>query len=162
MSLFEEIGELYSLSWKLLNIGWDGVPVYSDDYSALSGRVFRLCNELYGKGCSGESDETQAFFYLSLLKGYRSTYCDDGDKLERIQFILDRCWELLPVLPASLLKVRLLAWCYSETYDDALAREARAIMDSWPADSLSAGQKEVMEELECFEENQYPWEEIDE
>lgn len=160
--LLERISELYSLSWELLHMGWDGTPVYSCDYSSLSGRIFRLCNELYVNGCSGESDETQALFYLSLLKGYRSTYCDDGEKQERIQFILDRCWELLPVLPASLLKVSLLAWCYSEIYDDDLAREAHAIMDDWPADSLTVEQREIREELECFEENQYPWEEIEE
>lgn len=98
---------------------------------------------------------------MSLLKGYVATFCDDGDKQDRIQSILDHCWEILEQLPASLLKVRLLVWCYSETYDEELARKAHVIINVWSTLKLTDEQKEVVEELKNFEENQYLWEEVD-
>ena len=160
--LSEKIQNLYSLSWKLIHLGLDGTPIYSCEFSRLNGEVFRLCNELYAEGCEYAAVEERAFFYLSLLKGYVATFCDDGDKQDRIQSILDRCWEILEQLPASLLKVRLLVWCYSETYDEELARKAHALIDTWNLSELTDEQEEVMEELKNFEENQYPWEKVEE
>lgn len=160
--LSEKIQNLYSLSWKLIHLGLDGAPIYSCEFSRLNGEVFRLCNELYVEGYEDAAVEERAFYYLSLLKGYVATFCDDGDKQDRIQSILDHCWEILEQLPASLLKVRLLVWCYSETYDEELARKAHAIIDTWNALELTDEQKEVVEELKSFEENQYSWEEVEE
>ena len=158
--LSEKIQNLYSLSWKLIHLGLDGTPIYSREFSRLNGEVFRFCNELYAGGCEDAAVEEQAFFYLSLLKGYVATFCDDGDKQDRIQSILDHCWEILEQPPASLLKVRLLAWCYSETYDEELARKAHVIINTWNTLGLTDEQKEVVDELKNFEENLYPFEEI--
>lgn len=53
--------------------------------------------------------------------GYNATLYNNGDKEERIQHILDRCWDVLEHLPASLLKVQLLVYCYGEVFDEELA-----------------------------------------
>ena len=75
---------------------------------------------------------------------------------------MDRSWEVLPELSPSLLKVRLLTYCYSELYDESLAREAHTIIDTWNEKELTPEQAEIVEELKGFEENQYPWEEVEE
>lgn len=38
--------------------------------------------------------------------------------------VLDRCWDILDVASASLLKLRLLTACYGEVFDEPLADEA--------------------------------------
>ena len=68
---------------------------------------------------------------------------------------------LLEQLPASLLKVRLLTYCYGEVYEEALLREAHEIIGSWDNTSLSSGQAEIIEELRNIEENPYPYEVIE-
>ena len=76
--------------------------------------------------------------------------------------VLDRSWEVLPKLSASLLKVRLLTYCYGEFYDESLAKEAHEIINTWDETGLSREQAEIAEELKGFEENQYPFEEVEE
>ena len=86
---------------------------------------------------------------------------DNGHKQEYIQNVLDRSWEILPQLPASLLKVQLLVYCYSEVYDEELARQAHNIIDTWDKSLLTLEQVNIIDELKSFEENQYPWEVIE-
>ena len=45
--------------------------------------------------------------------------------------IRDSSWEVLPKLSASLLKVQLLVYCYSEVYDEELSRQAHSIIATW-------------------------------
>ena len=61
-----------------------------------------------------------------------------------------------------MLKVRLLTYCYGEFYDESLAKEAHEIINTWDETGLSLEQAEIAEELKGFEENQYPWEELEE
>lgn len=159
--LSKKVEKLYSLSQKLLYIGLDGTPLYADEYSRLNGEVFHLCRELYNEGCDNATIEEKALFYLSLLRGYISTFCDDGNKQSHVQSILDCCWDMLDMLPDSLLKVRLLVCCYSETYEADLVYESHRIIDSWDKSSLGSEEIEVIEELKNIEDNPYPWEYID-
>ena len=68
---------------------------------------------------------------LGLLVAFAATIYDNGRKQEYIQNVLDRSWEILPKLSPSLLKVRLLTYCYSEFYDGELAKEAHEIINTW-------------------------------
>lgn len=90
--------------------------------------------------------------------GYNATIYDYGDKEQKKQSVLDRAYNILEQLPASLLKVRLLTYCYGEIYEEGLLQEAHSIMDKWDKGTLTSEQAEVMEELKNIEENQYPFE----
>ena len=74
---------------------------------------------------------------------------------------VDQFTRLNRKLPASLLKVRLLTYCYSEVYDKELAQEAHAIINTWDQSQLTLEQVEIIEDLKNFEENQYPWEVVE-
>ena len=114
----------------------------------------------YGK--HGLTPEAEAELCLGLLVAFNATMYDNGHKQEYIQKVLERALNVLPLIPASLLKVRLLTYCYGEVYAEELAKEAHVIIDSWGTFRLTAEQKEAMEELKNIEENPYPWEIIDE
>ena len=159
-SLDSQITALYTLAHELLYLGSDGSPIYSDHFSRLNGDVLSRANTLYPH--HGSTDEEEARLCLSLLMGYNATIYNNGDKEVRIQQIVNRCWEVLDRLPAALLNVRLLTYCYGEVYAEELAKEAHVIIDSWGTFRLTAEQKEAMEELKNIEENPYPWEIIDE
>ena len=62
----------------------------------------------------------------------------------------------------SLLKLRLLTACYGEVFDEPLAGEGRAIIDSWDSASLTAEQQEAIGEFQNVVDNRYPCEYIDE
>ena len=94
--------------------------------------------------------------------GYNASFIDHGEKQEHIQEILNRCWDILEVLPASLLKLRLLTACYGEVYDEPLADDARKIIAGWDEKSLTLEQQEVIEEFQNVVDNPYPWEEVKE
>lgn len=102
----------------------DGNPVYSDDLSRRNGEVYRLTTALYNSGVKGFTTEEQASVCLALLMGYSASFIDYGEKQKHVQEVLDRCWDILDVLPASLLKLRLLTACYGEVFDEPLADEA--------------------------------------
>ena len=161
MHFSEQIDALLRLSHNLLYLGMDGSPIYSDELAQMSGETFRLCNELYDGGVHGSTAEEEASLCLALLLGYNATLSDQGDKQQRIQQVLERSWQVLPRMTDSLLKVRLLAYCYSECYEEELADQAHAIIATWNTDQLTSGQKEIIEELKNIEDNPYPWEYID-
>ena len=119
---------LFSLAHNLLVYGLDGSPIYVDQFTRLNRDVYEQALDLYGT--RGKTVEAE---------------------------VLDRSWEVLPKLPASLLKVRLLTYCYSEVYDKELAQEAHAIINTWDQSQLTLEQVEIIEDLKNFEENQYPW-----
>lgn len=102
----------------------DDSPIYSDDLSRRNSEVYRLTTALYDSGAKGSTLEEQAHVCLALLMGYNASFIDYGEKQQHIQEVLDRCWDLLDVLPASLLKLRLLTACYGEVFDEPLADEA--------------------------------------
>ena len=139
MSLSEETLTLQRAAHDLMYLGMDGSPVYSDDLSRRNGEVYRLTTALYNSGVQGSTVEEQANVCLALLMGYNASFIDHGEKQKHVQEVLDRCWDILEVLPASLLKLRLLTACYGEVFDEPLADEGRAIIDSWNSASLIRG-----------------------
>lgn len=160
MTLSEETIFLQRAAHELMYLGMDGSPVYSDDLSRRNGEVYRLTSALYNSGSRGATPEEQADVYLALLMGYNASFIDHGEKQGHIQEVLDRCWDLLEALPASLLKLRLLTACYGEVFDEPLAEEACEIIASWGSASLTPEQQEAVDEFRNVVDNPYPWEEI--
>ena len=158
-SLESEVSALSTLADKLLYLGIDDTPIYSDDFIRLNHEVFQKANALYHQ--RGSTFEEEASLCLALLKGYNATIYNDGDKEERIQTILNRCWEVLEHLSASLLKVQLLTYCYGEVFEEELAKEAHQIMDSWENKVLSEEELKVIELLQTMRDNRYPCSEIE-
>ena len=161
MSLSAEIAALLGAAHELMYLGVDGSPIYSDDLSRRNGEVYRLTTALYDSSVKGSTIEEQASVCLALLMGYSASFIDHGEKQKHIQEILDRCWNILDVLPASLLKLRLLTACYGEVFDEPLADEGRAIIASWDSASLTSEQQEAIDEFQNVIDNPYPWEELE-
>ena len=162
MTLSEETFALQRSAHELMYLGMDGSPVYSDDLSRRNGEVYRLTTALYDSGAKGSTTEEQANVCLALLMGYSASFIDHGEKQKHVQEVLDRCWDILDVLPASLLKLRLLTACYGEVFDEPLANEGRVIIASWNSASLTPEQKEAIAEFQNVVDNPYSWEYIDE
>ncbi|WP_289201008.1 UpxZ family transcription anti-terminator antagonist [Phocaeicola sartorii] len=161
MSLLEETIVLQRAAHDLMYLGMDGSPIYSDDLSRRNGEVYRLTTTLYNSGTWGTTVEEQANVCLALLMGYSASFVDHGEKQQHVQEVLNRCWDVLDTLPASLLKLRLLTACYGEVFDEPLADEARSIIASWDAPLLTAEQQEAVDEFQNVMENPYPWEEVE-
>ena len=161
MSLLEEALLLQRAAHDLMYLGMDGSPIYSDDLSRRNGEVYRLATTLYNSGTWGTTVEEQANVCLALLMGYSASFVDYGEKQQHVQEVLNRCWDVLDTLPASLLKLRLLTACYGEVFDEPLAEEARSIIASWDAPLLTAEQQEAVDEFQNVMENPYPWEEVE-
>ena len=162
MSLSEEVLTLQRAAHDLMYLGMDGSPVYSDDLSRRNGEVYRLTTALYNSGAKGSTVEEQANVCLALLMVQSASFVDHGEKQKHIQEFLDRCWDFLDTIPASLLKLRLLTACYGEAFDEPLAEEGRTIIASWDSASLTAEQQEAIEEFQNVVDNPYPWEEVEE
>ncbi len=138
----------------------DGTPVYSDTFCRLNKEVLVLSDSLFP--VQGSGTEEEANVCLALLMGYNATIYDNGDKEQKKQIALNRACELLGRLPASLLKVRLLAYTYGEVYEESLLQEAHTIVDSWDKEAMITEQVEAVKELRNIEENPYPFEEVEE
>ena len=162
MSLSEETAALQRAAHELMYLGGDGSPIYSDDLSRRNGEVYRLTTALYDSGVKGVTIEEQANVCLALLMGYSASFIDHGEKQRHVQEVLDRCWDILETLPASLLQLRLLTACYGEVFDEPLADEGRIIIASWDSASLTSDQQEAIKEFQNVVDNSYPWEYIDE
>lgn len=160
MSLSEESLALQRAAHELMYLGMDGSPVYSDDLSRRNSEVYRLTTALYNSIAKGSTIEEQASVCLALLMGYSASFIDHGEKQKHIQEILDRCWNILDVLPASLLKLRLLTACYGEVFDEPLEDEGRTIIASWDSTTLTSEQQEAIAEFQNVIDNPYPWEEV--
>ena len=161
MSLSEEAITLQRAAHELMYLGMDGSPIYSDDLSRRNGEVYRLTTTLYNSGTWGTTVEEQADVCLALLMGYSASFVDHGEKQQHVQEVLNRCWDILDTLPASLLKLRLLTACYGEVFDEPLADEGRSIIASWSVASLTAEQQEAVDEFQNVVDNPYPWEEME-
>ena len=152
--------ELQHAAHELMYLGMDGEPVYSDTFCWLNKEVLVKSDSLFFAQSSDVEEE--ANLCLALLMGYNATIYNYGDKEQKKQEILVRACDVLERLPDSLLKVRLLTYCYGETYEEALLQSARKIVDGWGQTSLTSEQIEAVEELRNIEENPYPWEYVDE
>ena len=162
MSLPEEAITLQRAAHDLMYLGMDGSPIYSDDLSRRNGEVYRLTTALYNSGVKGSTVEEQANVCLALLMGYNASFIDHGEKQEHVQEVLNRCWDILETLPASLLKLRLLTACYGEVFDEPLANEGHAIIVSWDSVSITSEQEEAIAEFQNVIDNPCPWEYLDE
>ena len=139
-----QIDALRQLTHELLYLGMDGEPIYVDRFRQLNSDVYNQAEALYWQ--KARNDEEEATLCVTLLKAYSATIYDRGDKGEKVQILLDRSWEVLNKISDSLLKCQLLVACYGETFDEELAKEARAIMDGW-GDSLTVEQQELLNEF---------------
>lgn len=151
--------ELQHAAHELMYLGMDGNPVYSDTFCRLNKEVLVKSDSLFSAQNSDVAEE--ANICLALLMGYNATIYDDGDKEQKKQTALNRACEVLGRLPASLLKVRLLAYTYGEVYEESLLQEAHAIIDGWGKEVMTAEQVELVKELRNIEENPYPFEEVE-
>lgn len=151
--------ELQCMAHDLMYLGTDDTPLYVDDFTRANKSVLTLSEALFT--CKSLDAEKEANLCLALLMGYNATIYDTGNKEQKKQKVLDRAFIVLERIPASLLKVRLLTYCYGEVYEDSLLEEAHTIIDSWSTGTLTAEQAEVIEELRNIEENQYPFEVIE-
>lgn len=148
--------ELQHAAHELMYLGMDGEPVYSDTFCRLNKEVLVKSDSLF---ISKSSDiDEEANICLALLVGYNATIYDNGDKEQKKQAVLDRIYNVLDKLPASLLKVRLLTYAYGEVYEEVLLEEAHVIINSWDKLALMEEQIEAIEELRNIEENPYPFE----
>ena len=159
-SLLSRALELQRIAHELMCFGMDGTPVYSDTFCRLNKEVLVLSDSLFP--VQGSGTEEEANVCLALLMGYNATIYDNGDKEQKKQIALNRACELLGRLPASLLKVRLLAYTYGEVYEESLLQEAHTIVDSWDKEAMITEQVEAVKELRNIEENPYPLEEVEE
>lgn len=159
-SLLSRAVELQHAARTLMYLGMDGEPLYSDDFCRQNKDVLLKSDSLFAAKSSDIEEE--ANLCLALLMGYNATIYNYGDKEQKKQEILVRAYDVLERLPDSLLKVRLLTYCYGETYEEALLQSARKIVDGWGQASLTSEQIEAVEELRNIEENPYPWEYVDE
>ena len=151
--------ELQHAAHELMYLGMDGEPAYSDTFCWLNKEVLVKSDSLFFAQSSDVEEE--ANLCLALLMGYNATIYDDGDKEQKKQMVLNRICHVLEHLPVSLLKVRLLTYCYGEIYEEVLLQEAYAIIEGWNKDNLTSGQTEIIEELKNIEENPYPFEEVE-
>ena len=159
-SLLSRALELQRIAHELMCFGMDGTPVYSDTFCRLNKEVLVLSDSLFPVQGSGTDEEANVC--LALLMGYNATIYDNGDKEQKKQIALNRACEVLGRLPASLLKVRLLAYTYGEVYEESLLQEAHTIVDSWDKEAMITEQVEAVKELRNIEENPYPFEEVEE
>lgn len=159
-SLLSRALELQRIAHELMCFGMDGTPVYSDTFCRLNKEVLVLSDSFFP--VQGSGTEEEANVCLALLMGYNATIYDNGDKEQKKQIALNRACELLGRLPASLLKVRLLAYTYGEVYEESLLQEAHTIVDSWDKEAMITEQVEAVKELRNIEENPYPFEEVEE
>lgn len=158
-SLLSRALELQRVAHELMYLGMDGAPVYSDTFCRLNKEVLVQSDSLFP--VQGSDVEEEANLCLALLMGYNATIYDDGDKEQKKQVVLNRACQVLSRLPASLLKVRLLAYMYGEVYEESLLQEAHAIIDGWGKEVMTAEQVELVKELRNIEENPYPFEEVE-
>lgn len=150
--------ELQHAAHELMYLGMDGEPVYSDTFCRLNKEVLVKSDSLF---TSKSSDiEEEANICLALLMGYNATIYDNGDKEQKKQTVLDRIYNVLDKLPASLLKVRLLTYTYGEVYEEVMLEEAHVIINSWDKLALMEEQVEAIEVLRNIEDNPYPFEEL--
>ncbi|MEL5894391.1 UpxZ family transcription anti-terminator antagonist [Bacteroides sp. GD17] len=159
-SLLSRALELQQAAHDLMYLNVDAGPIYSDDFCRLNKDVLVKSDSLFS--AKGSDIEEEANLCLALLMGYNATIYDNGDKGQKKQAVLDRIFNILEQLPASLLKIRLLTYCYGEVYEEYLFQEAHSIINSWDKAILTTEQVEIVEELKNFKDNPYPFEEIEE
>ena len=115
-SLLSRALELQRMAHELMYLDTNGSPIYSDEFCRLNKEVLTRSDSLFSEQSSDIEEEGN--LCLALLMGYNATIYDNGDKERKKQVILDRIYNIMSQLPASLLKMRLLTWGYSDYVDE--------------------------------------------
>lgn len=123
--------------------------IVGEDLRRLGTEVYREADSLFCE--KGETPELEASLCVALLMGYNATMYNHGDKEAKKQAVLDRACKVLCTLPVSVLKCRLLIYCYGEVYEEELLQEANEIIQSWGDSELSEEEREVIKVLERIE-----------
>lgn len=155
-SLLSRALDLQRAAHTLMYLGTDGEPLYSEEFCRQNKDVLVKSDSLFA--AKGSDIEEEANICLALLMGYNATIYDYGDKTEKKQSVLGRAYDVLEQLQPSLLKVRLLTYCYGEVYDEKLLEEVHDIIGHWDKATLTSGQTEIVDGLKNIEENPYPFE----
>lgn len=158
--LTNQIEELRRLAHQLLYPGTEDAPIYADSLARMNKEVAQKTDALFTAQAS--TDEEEGMLCLALLMGCNAVLYGDGDTEARKQAVLDRAWKVLEKLPPSLMKCRLLTYCYGEVYDAELAAEAHEIIDSWGKEKLNEEEQEILDTLVNMEKYPYPCTEIKE
>ena len=98
LSFQSQVDTLYRTTRDLLNMGFDGTPLYSNEFCALNTEVYRQAEALFVLRGSNIEEEAQRCYVL--LTAYHATIYDHGNKNLKIQSLLDRSWQLFEQLPA--------------------------------------------------------------
>lgn len=120
--------KLYEAAHRLLYPDCS-LACFGDGYAAQNTEVLLLADTLFDR--RGTTPEEEGRLCLSVLMGYCATIYDNGDKIRRKQVLLDRIAAVLPRLEPSLLRCRLLTYCYGEVFDEKLAEEALCMLHGW-------------------------------
>lgn len=134
---------LYDSAHLLLHLGEDGRPIYADRFRQLNAEVVRLLHELYPVKSS--SDREEAEICLALLMGFSATIYNVDEQEIKLQSVLERAFNVLQKIDTSLLKCRLLLYCYAGVQDEELLEKAKEIIVSWGGRELTEEEKEMIE-----------------
>lgn len=151
--LQKEIERLHEASRRLLSLGEDTGYVYADELSRLNREVYACINAVIGR--HGKDARQEAELCLGILMGYSGCmYANPSDHKKR-ESVVKRACRVLDRLEDSLLKCRLLTYCYGEVYDGELAARAHAIIESWKGRPYSKEEQEAAETLLLLETNYF-------
>lgn len=134
----------------LNGLGIGDTSLYPEEFTRSIDEVSRLTNDLYHSVLQSDTPEREATICLALLQGYQASYVDYGDKQQHINNLLSRCWNILDRLPATPLKLHLLATCYIECADESLLDEAVKIIRCWKIDGLTETQRKAIATYNFF------------
>lgn len=81
MFLQSQIDTLRRITHELLNLGFEGTPLFSNEFCKLNTEVYRQSEYLFHLHGSNAEEEAQLCYVL--LTGYHATIYDHGDKIKR-------------------------------------------------------------------------------
>lgn len=148
-SIREQIEGLEKLLHELTHPAKNTWYVDMEEMIRLNREIRTYVEKLYP--VEAKSAREEALLCCVLLQAYAvMTYSQDIDEEHR-QHLLVRSCHVLRELPISALRCRLLVYCYGEVGEEALAKEAHAIINSWTADKLSDEEKDLIATLHILE-----------
>lgn len=150
-SVKQQIGELEVLIRELTHPKEGCWYIDMEEVVRLNREIRTYVDSLIRMG--GENLREEAFLCVTLLQAFSVlTYRKDADEEQRQQLLI-RAEKVLAQLPSSLLRCRLLVYCYGESCNEKLAREAHLIIDDWGKRVLSIDEQEIIDILKIFEDS---------
>lgn len=146
----QQIEGLEELIYELTHLGSNRWYVDVEDVIRINREIRMYVEKLCLVKASNNREE--ALLCSTLLQAYGLlTFRVDSDEAH-MNTLLDRSREVLTNLPVSLLRCRLLVYCYGATYEKDLAREAYLIIDSWKGSKMGVEEKELIKTLRLLDE----------